>query len=162
MDVLGGDYRFETKFYLDDKRVSVHRWRRSLFNLGGAGARSRPSWWPQSARIPSPASCSTRATTLPDSRFPGHRESTEAYDALKFRWRWSRTPSAPCAAGSAADFAAPAEEQTPITRWRSTASRRGVPRAAATHQPEQGIPAVDLEYCRRVDRRVHQPRRRQH
>ena len=35
LEVLGGDYRFETRFYLDDKRA---RRRRSFPDLRGAGA----------------------------------------------------------------------------------------------------------------------------
>ena len=39
LEVLGADYRFETRFYLDAKRVLyVKRRRRSLPDLGGAGA----------------------------------------------------------------------------------------------------------------------------
>src|SRR6478672_1915004 len=58
MEVLGGDYRFKTRFYLDDKRV--------LYVRGGGDSwrRSRPSWSRRSARSRSQASCWTRAITL--------------------------------------------------------------------------------------------------
>ena len=38
LEVLGGDYRFETRFYLDDKRVLYVRGGRSFPDLRGASA----------------------------------------------------------------------------------------------------------------------------
>ena len=38
LEVLGGDYHFETRFYLDDKRVLYVRGGRSFPDLRGAGA----------------------------------------------------------------------------------------------------------------------------
>ena len=64
MEVLGGDYRFETRFYLDDKRLLYVRGGGDPFLISRSWRRSRPIWSQRSARSRSPASCSTRATTL--------------------------------------------------------------------------------------------------
>ena len=44
MEVLGGDYRFETRFYLDDKRVLYVRGGGDPFLISRSWRRSRPSW----------------------------------------------------------------------------------------------------------------------
>ena len=72
MEVLGGDYRFETRFYLDNKRLLYVRGGGDPFLIQKSWRGSRPSWLQRSARSRSPASCWTRATTL---RTSASRES---------------------------------------------------------------------------------------
>ena len=61
MEVLGGDYRFETRFYLDDKRTlyvggaAILSWSRRSWRC------SRKIWSPKSASRRSPASWLTAA-----------------------------------------------------------------------------------------------------
>ena len=77
MEVLGGDYRFETQFYLDGEPGALRaRGRRSLPDLRGAGSARAASWSPRSARSRSPASCSMRATTPPTSASRASRTPT--------------------------------------------------------------------------------------
>ena len=62
MEVLGGDYRFETRFYLDDKRVLYVRGGGDPYLTSEELRRSPPIWWQRSARRRSPASWLTAAT----------------------------------------------------------------------------------------------------
>ena len=64
LEVLGGDYRFETRFYLDDKRVLYVRGGGDPFLSQRSWRRSQLIWSQWSARSRLTASCSTRATTL--------------------------------------------------------------------------------------------------
>jgi D-alanyl-D-alanine carboxypeptidase len=50
MEVLGGDYRFETRFYLDGDRVLYIRGGGDPFLISEEWLSSRRSWSPQSAR----------------------------------------------------------------------------------------------------------------
>jgi D-alanyl-D-alanine carboxypeptidase/D-alanyl-D-alanine-endopeptidase (penicillin-binding protein 4) len=74
MKVLGGDYRFETRFYLDHNRVLYVRGGGDPFLVSEELANR--SWSPPSAKSRSPASCSTRATTPPTSASRASRKLT--------------------------------------------------------------------------------------
>jgi len=76
LEVLGGDYRFQTRFYLDDARVLYVRGGGDPFLISESWLCSRPGWSPRSASARSPASCSTRATTPPTSASRASRTAT--------------------------------------------------------------------------------------
>ena len=77
MEVLGGDYRFETRFYLDDKRVLYVRGGGDPFLISEELAVLATIWSQRSARSRSPASCSTRATILRTSASRASRMTTK-------------------------------------------------------------------------------------
>ena len=76
LEVLGADYRFETRFYLDAKRVLYVKGGGDPYLISEELARSRPSWSRKSARRRSPASSSTRATILRTCASPASRMMT--------------------------------------------------------------------------------------
>ncbi|MFH1340930.1 MAG: D-alanyl-D-alanine carboxypeptidase [Pseudomonadota bacterium] len=76
MEVLGGDYRFKTRFYLDDKRVLYVRGSGDPFLISEELAPLATNWSRRSARSGSPASCWTRATTLRTSASRASRTRT--------------------------------------------------------------------------------------
>ena len=83
MQVLGGDYRFETKFYLDKDRVLYVRGGGDPFlDLRGAGAARATSWSPPSARSRITGIVLDASYYPPDIRIPGIENTTESYDAL--------------------------------------------------------------------------------
>ena len=83
MEVLGGDYRFETKFYLDKDRVLYVRGGGDPFlDLRGAGAARARSWSPPSARSRITGIVLDASYYPPDIRIPGIENTTESYDAL--------------------------------------------------------------------------------
>src|SRR6478672_10167055 len=67
MEVLGGDYRFETRFYLDHNRVMYVRGGGDPFLISEELSRLAPELVAAVGKSRSPASCSMRATTPPTS-----------------------------------------------------------------------------------------------
>ena len=76
MEVLGGDYRFETRFYLDNKRVLYVRGGGDPFLTSEELAPLAPIWSQKSARRRSWASWLTEATTLRTSASRASRMTT--------------------------------------------------------------------------------------
>ena len=76
LEVLGGDYRFETRFYLDDKRLLYVRGGGDPFLISEELAPLATVWSQWSAKSRSTASCSTRATTLQISASRASRTPT--------------------------------------------------------------------------------------
>ena len=76
MEVLGGDYRFETRFYLDDKRVLYVRGGGDPFLISEELAPLATELVAAVGKRRSPASCSTRATILRISASPASRMTT--------------------------------------------------------------------------------------
>src|SRR5215216_2392349 len=61
MEVLGGDYRFQTRFYLDGERKLYVRGGGDPYLISEELAQLASELVPRSARSRSPASCSTQA-----------------------------------------------------------------------------------------------------
>ena len=157
MEVLGGDYRFETKFYLDDKRVLYVRGGGDPFLISeelaplatGAGRRHR-----QGADHRHRA----RRELLPfRPPHPGHRghqrglrrAELRARSELQHDQRRAQGQDGPLRRAADADHAA-GDQRVPGAG----------PPGPRPHQPEQG-PGGEPEICRRADRRVHRAGRRQ-
>jgi D-alanyl-D-alanine carboxypeptidase/D-alanyl-D-alanine-endopeptidase (penicillin-binding protein 4) len=76
MEVLGADYRFETRFYLDSNRVLYIRGGGDPFLISEELAQLASALVARSVSSRSAASCSTRATTPPTSAFRASRTPT--------------------------------------------------------------------------------------
>ncbi len=76
LEVLGADYRFETRFYLDDKRVLYVKGGGDPYLISEELAPLATSSSPRSVPRRSPASSSTRATTLRTSASQASRMTT--------------------------------------------------------------------------------------
>ena len=80
MEVLGGDYRFETRFYLDDKRVLYVRGGGDPFLISEELALLATTWSRRSAGSQSPDR--DRRELLPSSvRIPGIEDNDKSYNA---------------------------------------------------------------------------------
>ena len=77
MEVLGGDYRFQTRFYLDGERKLYVRGGGDPYLISEELAQLASELVPRSARSRSPASCSTRAITPPTSASRASRTPTK-------------------------------------------------------------------------------------
>ena len=157
MEVLGGDYRFETKLLPGRQAGAVcARRRRSLFDLRGAGAaregagrRDR-----QGADHRHRARCELLPFRPPHPGHRGHqrglrRAELRARGELQHDRRRAQGQDGPLRRGADADHAA-GDQRVPGAG----------PPGPRPHQPEQG-PGGEPEICRRADRRVHRAGRRQ-
>ena len=128
MEVLGRDYRFQTRFYLDAKRVLYVRGGGDPMLISEELALLAPRWSTRSASSRSPAWCSTRATSRPTSasRDRGQqrvlrRPELGAGGELQHDLRRAQRQG-----GSA-----PPRRRLRSPRWRSASSGREVQRVAA-------------------------------
>src|SRR5688572_8416338 len=82
MEVLGGDYRFETKFYLDDKRVLYIRGGGDPFLISEELALLAPGLVATADKEPLTGIVLDASYYPDDLRIPGIEDTEEAYDAL--------------------------------------------------------------------------------
>ncbi|MCJ7528863.1 MAG: D-alanyl-D-alanine carboxypeptidase, partial [Methyloceanibacter sp.] len=82
MEVLGGDYRFETKFYLDDKRVLYVRGGGDPFLISEELAPLAQQLVAAIGKEPITGIVLDASYYPSDLRIPGIEETGEAYDAL--------------------------------------------------------------------------------
>ena len=128
MEVLGGDYRFETKFYLDDKRVLYVRGGGDPFLISEELAPLAHQLVAGIGKEPITGIVLDASYYPSDLRIPGIEDTDEAYDALNSALAVNFNTIAPCAR---ARRSAPPSSRPRSRRWRSASSRRGAPRAAA-------------------------------
>jgi D-alanyl-D-alanine carboxypeptidase/D-alanyl-D-alanine-endopeptidase (penicillin-binding protein 4) len=112
MEVLGGDYRFETKFYLDDKRVLYVRGGGDPFLISEELAPLGKELVAAIGKEPITGIVLDASYYPSDIRIPGIEDTSEAYDALNSALAVNFNTIAAVRKGNTV---ASAETQTPIT-----------------------------------------------
>ena len=157
LEVLGGDYRFQTRFYLDDDRVLYVRGGGDPFLISEELALLAPPLVAAVGKQPLTGIVLDASYYPADVRMPGIEDSNEAYDALnsasgrELQHDLRRAPRQQRPLRREADPDHPAGDQ-PVPG--------AGPERSRPHQPEPrpcGEPAIR----RRADRRVHRAGRRQ-
>jgi D-alanyl-D-alanine carboxypeptidase/D-alanyl-D-alanine-endopeptidase (penicillin-binding protein 4) len=143
MEVLGGDYRFETRFYLDDKRVLYVRGGGDPFLISEELA-------PLAADLVAAVGKAPLAGIVLDSsyypanlRIPGIENDNEAYDALNSALAVNFNTIAAVRKGAKV---VSAEQQTPITPLAAAEFRARGPKGSGRISLSQD-PAVSLQYA---------------
>jgi D-alanyl-D-alanine carboxypeptidase/D-alanyl-D-alanine-endopeptidase (penicillin-binding protein 4) len=112
MEVLGGDYRFETRFYLDDKRVLYVRGGGDPFLISEELAQLAPQLVAAIGKEPLTGILLDASYYPSDLRIPGIEDTNEAYDALNSALAVNFNTIAAVRRGNTVRSA---EQQTPIT-----------------------------------------------
>ena len=112
MEVLGGDYRFETRFYLDDKRVLYVRGGGDPFLVSEELAQLAAGLVAAVGREPVAGVVLDASYYPADLRIPGIEHDNEAYDALNSALAVNFNTVYAVRSG---DQVRSAEKQTPIT-----------------------------------------------
>ena len=143
MDVLGGDYRFETRFYLDDKRVLYVRG-------GGDPFLISEELEPLAAELVAKVGKAPIAGLMLDAsyypsnlRIPGIEDTDEAYNALNSALAVNFNTVYAVRSGAQVRSA---EEQTPITPLAIAEFRARGPNGVGRISLSQD-PAVSLQYA---------------
>ena len=143
MDVLGGDYRFETRFYLDDKRVLYVRG-------GGDPFLISEELEPLAAELVAKVGKARIAGLMLDAsyypsnlRIPGIEDTDEAYNALNSALAVNFNTVYAVRSGAQVRSA---EEQTPITPLAIAEFRARGPNGVGRISLSQD-PAVSLQYA---------------
>lgn len=143
LEVLGGDYRFETRFYLDDKRVLYVRGGGDPFLISEELALLAPALVAAVGKEPLAGMVLDTTYYPPDLRIPGIERSTESYDALNSALAVNFNTIHAVRRGSKVQSA---EEQTPITPLAVTQFRARGPKGRGRINIAQD-PAVSLQYA---------------
>ena len=157
MEVLGGDYRFETRFYLDDKRVLYVRGGGDPFLISEELAPLATELVAAVGKKPITGIVLDASYYPSKLRIPGIEDTNEAYNALNSALAVNFNTVYAVRSGNKVHSA---EKQTPITPLAITQFRLRGPKGNGPHQPEPG-PHGEPAICRRADRRVHRAGRRQ-
>jgi D-alanyl-D-alanine carboxypeptidase/D-alanyl-D-alanine-endopeptidase (penicillin-binding protein 4) len=112
MEVLGGDYRFETLFYLDDKRVLYVRGGGDPFLISEELAELAPKLVAAIGKEPLGGIVLDASYYPSDLRIPGIEDTQEAYDALNSALAVNFNTIAAVRSGKTVRSG---EKQTPIT-----------------------------------------------
>lgn len=112
MDLLGGDYRFETRFYLDDKRVLYVRGGGDPFLISEELASLGKNLVAAIGKQPITGIVLDASYYPPDLRVPGIEDTDEAYNALNSALAVNFNTVNAIRKGNAVHSA---EKQTPIT-----------------------------------------------
>ena len=157
MEVLGADYRFETRFYLDRDRVLYIRGGGDPFLISEELAQLASALVATIGKQPLSGIVLDASYYPSDIRIPGIEDTDEAYDALNSALAVNFNTIHAVRKGKTVYSA---EEQTPITplaisQFRARGSQ-GRSRISLTQRPHGG-PAI----CRRADRRIHRAGGRQ-
>ena len=143
MEVLGGDYRFETKFYLDDKRVLYIRGGGDPFLVSEELAKLAPELVASIGKEPLTGIVLDASYYPSDLRIPGIEDTTESYDALNSALAVNFNTIAAMRKGKTVRSA---EEQTPITPLAISQFQARGPNGAGRISLSQD-PAVSLKYA---------------
>ena len=157
LEILGGDYRFQTRFYLDDDRVLYVRGGGDPFLISEELALLAPRLVAAVGKRPLTGIVLDASYYPADVRMPGIEDSNEAYDALNSALAVNFNTIYAVRRGNSVRSA---EKQTPITPLAISRVPGARPERSRPHQPEPrpcGEPAIR----RRADRRVHRAGRRQ-
>lgn len=143
MEVLGGDYRFQTRFYLDDKRVLYVRGGGDPFLISEELAPLARNLVAAIGKKPV-AGIVLDASYFPgDIRIPGIEDTREAYDALNSALAVNFNTVNAVRKG---ETVRSAEKQTPITPLAATEFRRRGPNGRGRISLSQD-PDVSLRYA---------------
>jgi D-alanyl-D-alanine carboxypeptidase/D-alanyl-D-alanine-endopeptidase (penicillin-binding protein 4) len=143
MQVLGGDYRFETSFYLDKNRVLYVRGGGDPFLISEELARLAPELVAAIGKAPITGIVLDASYYPSDLRIPGIEASQEAYDALNSALAVNFNTIAAVQSGKTVSSA---EKQTPITPLAISQFRARGPKGAGRISLAQD-PAVSLQYA---------------
>src|SRR6202521_557593 len=143
MEGLGGDYRFETRFYLDDKRVLSVRGGGDPFLSSEELAPLATELVAAIGKEPITGIVLDASYYPPDLRIPGIEDTNESYDALNSALAVNFNTIAAVREGKTVRSA---EEQTPITPLAiSQFQARGPQRRGRISLSKN--PAVSLQYA---------------
>ena len=157
IEVLGGDYRFKTRFYLDGKRVLYVRGGGDPFLISEELASLAKKLVAVVGRKPI-AGIVLDASYYPSNpRIPGIEDTGDAYNALNSALAVNFNTIHAVRSGNKVRSA---EKQTPITPLAIEPVPAAGSQRRRSHQPEPG-PDGEPAICRRADRGVHRAGRRQ-
>jgi D-alanyl-D-alanine carboxypeptidase/D-alanyl-D-alanine-endopeptidase (penicillin-binding protein 4) len=143
MDVLGGDYRFETRFYLDDKRVLYVRGGGDPFLISEELAPLAAKLVAAIGKAPITGIVLDASYYPPNLRVPGIEDTNEAYDALNSALAVNFNTVNAVRKG---DKVRSGEKQTPITPLAISQFRERGPKGRGRISLSQD-PAVSLRYA---------------
>jgi serine-type D-Ala-D-Ala carboxypeptidase/endopeptidase (penicillin-binding protein 4) len=143
MEVLGGDYRFETKFYLDKKRVLYVRGGGDPFLISEELAEMAPKLVATIGKEPITSIVLDASYYPPEIRIPGIENSGEAYDALNSALAVNFNTIAAVRKGNVVRSA---EAQTPITPLAISQFKARGPKGSGRISLAQD-PALSLQYA---------------
>jgi serine-type D-Ala-D-Ala carboxypeptidase/endopeptidase (penicillin-binding protein 4) len=143
MQILGGDYRFETPFYLDDARVLYVRGSGDPFLVSEELALLAPQLVAAIGKKPLTGVVVDASYYPKELRIPGIEETNESYDALNSAFSVNFNTIAAVRKG---DTVLPAEKQTPITPVAISQFLARGPKGPGRISLGQN-PAVSLQYA---------------
>ena len=143
MEVLGGDYRFETRFYLDDKRVLYVRGGGDPFLISEELAPLATELVAAIGKEPITGIVLDASYYPSDLRIPGIEDTNEAYDALNSALAVNFNTIAAVRKGKTVRSA---EEQTPITPLAISQFQARGPQGRGRISLSKD-PAVSLQYA---------------
>lgn len=143
MEVLGGDYRFETKFYLDADRKLYVRGGGDPFLISEELAELAPQLLAATGKEPLTGIVLDGSYYPTDLRIPGIEDTQEAYDALNSALAVNFNTISAVRKGNTVSSA---EEQTPITPLAISQFRARAPQGRSRISLSQD-PAVSLKYA---------------
>ena len=143
MEVLGGDYRFETKFYLDKNRVLYVRGGGDPFLISEELAQLASQLVAATGKEPITGIVLDASYYPSDIRIPGIEDSNEAYDALNSALAVNFNTIAAVRKGKTVRSA---EQQTPITPLAISQFRARGPNGRGRISLAQD-PALSLKYA---------------
>ncbi|NDV88719.1 D-alanyl-D-alanine carboxypeptidase [Aurantimonas aggregata] len=144
MEVLGGDYRFETSFYLDDDRVLYVRGGGDPFLVSEELALLAPQLLAETGTEPFRGIVLDASYYPAALRIPGIEVTDEAYDALNAALAANFNTIAAVRDG---DTVRSAEEQTPITPLAISEFRARGPNGRGRISLTQEDPSVGVRYA---------------
>ncbi|HET9274090.1 MAG TPA: D-alanyl-D-alanine carboxypeptidase [Methyloceanibacter sp.] len=143
VEVLGPSYRFETKFYLDDKRVLYIRGGGDPFLISEELAELAPQLVAAIGKEPITGIVLDASYYPADLRIPGIEDTSEAYDALNSALAVNFNTIAAVRKGKSVSSA---EQQTPITPLAISQFRARGPNGRGRISLAQD-PALSLKYA---------------
>jgi D-alanyl-D-alanine carboxypeptidase/D-alanyl-D-alanine-endopeptidase (penicillin-binding protein 4) len=143
MEVLGGDYRFETKFYLDKDRVLYVRGGGDPFLISEELAPLTTELVAATGKEPITGIVLDSSYYPSDLRIPGIEDTSEAYDALNSALAVNFNTIAAVRKGNTVRSA---EQQTPITKLAISEFRARGPNGRGRISLSKD-PAVSLKYA---------------
>jgi len=143
MEVLGGDYRFQTHFYLDDKRVLYVRGGGDPFLISEELAQLAKNLVAAVGKQPITGIVLDASYYPPDLRVPGIEDTDESYNALNSALAANFNTVSAIRKG---DTVRSAEKQTPITPLAIKEFRQRGPNGKGRISLSQA-PAVSLQYA---------------
>ena len=144
MEVLGGDYRFETHFYLDDERVLYVRGGGDPFLISEELALLAPRLVVAASKEPLSGIVLDTSYYPDDLHIPGIEDTAEAYDALNSALAVNFNT---IHAERRGDSVRSAETQTPITPLAISQFQARGPKGRGRISLAQEDPAVSVRYA---------------